>query len=193
IEHATGASDVLLRYDRGAGFVWRVCLASQAPIFTLYGDGTIIFRNPAKEGPPPVGTVFRQAGFRTAHLSEDQIQTRREMALGQGRLGIAKREYRSDQVADASTALFTVNAGGLQKVVSVYALGIDVPNSADAIQRAAFQKLADRLADFDQGGSITTDPYEPARYRGILMDGGPRDRAAKPSPWEDISPSRLAT
>jgi hypothetical protein len=192
IEHATGASDVLLRYDQGGGFVMPGFLASQAPIFTLYGDGTIIFRNPAKEGPPPVGTVFRQAGFRTAHLSEEQIQATLEMALGQGQLGIAKREYRSDQVADASTALFTVNAGGLQKVVSVYALGIDVPNSTDAIQRAAFQKLADRLADFDQGGSITTDPYQPARYRGILMDGGPGDPAAKPWPWKDVAPSDFA-
>src|SRR4249919_1530511 len=74
IEHATGASDVLLRYDQGGGFVMPGFLASQAPIFTLYGDGTIIFRNPAVVGPPPIGTVFRQAGFRTAQLSEEQIQ-----------------------------------------------------------------------------------------------------------------------
>src|SRR3954464_9798964 len=74
IEHATGATDVLLRYDQGGGFVMPSFLASQAPIFTLYGDGTVIFRNLAKEGPPPIGNVFRQAAFRTAHLSEEQIQ-----------------------------------------------------------------------------------------------------------------------
>src|SRR6188508_2927395 len=74
IEHATGATDVILRYDQGGGFVMPGFLASQAPIFTLYGDGTVVFRNPAKDGPPPVGNVFRFNQFRTAKLSEEQIQ-----------------------------------------------------------------------------------------------------------------------
>ncbi|MFL5669019.1 MAG: hypothetical protein ACJ77U_06500 [Chloroflexota bacterium] len=189
IEHSTRASDVVLRYDQGGGFVMPGFLASQAPIFTLYGDGTVIFRNPANQGPAPVGNVFRQGLFRTAHLSEEQIQATLEMAIGQGQLGIAKREYESAQVADASTALFTVNAGGLKKTVSVYALGIDTPNMADALPRAAFQKLAERLGDFDQGGSIETGAYVPSKYRGILMDGGPGDPAAKPWPWKDLAPA----
>ena len=66
IEHATGATDVLLRLEEGGGFVAPSFLATQAPIFTLYGDGTIVFRNPMKEGPPPVGDVFRSTPFRTA-------------------------------------------------------------------------------------------------------------------------------
>src|SRR3954466_13128232 len=191
IEHATGATDVLLRYDQGGGFVMPSFLASQAPIFTLYGDGTVVFRNPAKDSPPPLGNIFRQNGFRTAHLSEEQIQATLEMAIGQGELGIAKRDYASAQVADASTALFTVNAGGLEKTVSVYALGIDTPNTADALPRSAFLKLADRLADFDEGGSINSDPYVPSKYRGILMDGGP-DPAAKAWPWKDLAVADFA-
>ena len=51
VDHATGATDVLLRFDQGGGFVMPAFLATSAPIFTLYGDGTIIFRNPSLEGP----------------------------------------------------------------------------------------------------------------------------------------------
>ena len=167
-------------------------LASQAPIFTLYGDGTVIFRNPAQEGPPAIGNVFRYGTFRTARLSEEQIQAALEMAVGEGQLGIAKPTYTDDHVADASTAVFTVNAGGLQKTVSVYALGIDVPDMADALPRAAFKKLAERLGDFDKGGTITTQAYAPERYRGILMDGGPGDPDARPWPWTDVKPSDFA-
>jgi hypothetical protein len=192
IEHATGSTDVLLRYDQGGGFVMPSFLATKAPIFTLYGDGTVIFRNPADASPPPIGNVFRQGMFRTAHLSEEQIQETLAMAIGEGRLGIAKRDYGSALVADASTALFTVNAGTLRKTVSVYALGIDTPDMADAIPRAAFQTLAERLAGFDQDGSIKTDAYVPSKYRAILMDGGPGDPAAKPWPWKDVAPADFA-
>ena len=58
IDHATGPTDVLLRYDEGGGFVQPAFLATQAPIFTLYGDGTIVFRNPAADPPQPIGSVF---------------------------------------------------------------------------------------------------------------------------------------
>ena len=46
IDHKTGATDVILRLDEGGGFVMPAFLASQVPHFTLYGDGTVIFRNP---------------------------------------------------------------------------------------------------------------------------------------------------
>ena len=46
IEHPTGPTDVVLRYEEGGGFVMPAFLATQAPHFTLYGDGTIVFRNP---------------------------------------------------------------------------------------------------------------------------------------------------
>src|SRR5829696_5136159 len=81
VEHATGATDVLLRYDQGGGFVMPAFQATQVPIFSLYGDGTTIFRNPTAEPPPPVGNVQPFGSFRTAKLSEDQIQSLLEFAL----------------------------------------------------------------------------------------------------------------
>lgn len=189
IEHATGATDVVLRYDEGGGFVMPAFLASQAPIFTLYGDGTVIFRNPAAEPPPPVGDVFRFAPFRTARLTEDQIQATLLRAINEGGLGIARPEYTNQQVADASTATFTLNAGGLHKTVDVYALGLEVDGMPDLLPRKAFSALAASLADFDQGGTIETQLYSPPAYRGILLDGNPGDPAAVDWPWPDVAPS----
>ena len=84
IEHATGATDVVLRLEEGGGFVAPSFLATRVPIFTLYGDGTIIFRNPMKEGPPPVGDIFRFGPFRTARLTEDQVQATLLRAIDEG-------------------------------------------------------------------------------------------------------------
>lgn len=189
IEHATGRTDVLLRYDRGGGFVAPTFLATQAPIFSLYGDGTVIVRNPAAEAPAPVGDIYRFAPFRIARLSEDQVQSTLVMALGEGGLGAARPTYTNDRVADAPTTVFTVDAGGLRKTVAVYALGIEVDGMSDALPRAAFAKLAERLGDFDQGGTIPTQAYTPDRYRGILQDGLAGGSGAKPWPWKDIRPS----
>jgi hypothetical protein len=189
IEHATGAADVILRYDEGGGLMGPAFFVSQGPIFTLYGDGTVIFRNPRLESPPAVGDARPNRPYRTTRLSEDEIQSVLIFALGEGGLGAALREYRNDQVADASTAVFTIDAGGLQKTVSVYALGLDVPGMPDALPRAAFARLAARLADFDEGGRIRTDEYAPERYRGYLMDGFAGQNAPTPWPWADLAPS----
>jgi hypothetical protein len=189
IEHATGATDVLLRFEEGGGFVMPAFLATQAPIFTLYGDGTIIFRNPELEQPQPVGDVFPMNPFRTARLSEDQIQDLLAYALGEGGLGVARPEYGNDLVADASTAVFTVDAGGVKKTVSVYALGFDDAGVPDAPARAAFGRLKDRLTNIDKGGTFATDEYIPERYRGILLEGQPGVPGAIPWPWPDIAPA----
>jgi hypothetical protein len=188
IEHATGATDVLLRYEEGGGFMMPAFIATQAPIFTLYGDGTIIFRNPMADPPPAVGSIMPGLPYRTAKLSEEQIQDTLAFALGDGGLGAARASYENQMVADAGTAIFTVNAGGLKKVVSVYALGIDVEGLADAPARTAFKRLADQLADFDKGGTFATEEFAPARYRGILMDGAAAPDQ-KPWPWTTIKPA----
>jgi hypothetical protein len=193
IEHATGPTDVLLRFEQGGGFVAPAFLATQAPIFSLYGDGTVVFRNPMLDPLPPIGSVSPERPFRTTQLNEDQVQAVLEDALGKGGLGTARTEYTNAQIADAPTAVFTVNAGGISKRVSVYALGMEVQDSADAPARAAFQGLAERLQDFDKGGSFSTSEFVPDRYRGILMDGGPGAPDAKPWPWPDLKPTDFAS
>lgn len=189
IEHPTGPTDVVLRFEEGGGFVMPAFLATQAPIFTLYGDGTIIFRNPALNAPEPIGSVDRMRPFRTARLTEEQMQDVLASALGEGGLGIARPNYPNDQIADAPTAVFTINAGGVNKTVSVYALGLEVDGGPDALARAAFARLAGRLGNIDQGGTFATSEYTPERYRGILLEGQAGVPDARPWPWAEVAPA----
>ena len=193
IEHKTGPTDVILRYDQGGGFVMPAYTAAQAPAFTLYGDGTLIFR-PVKADPlPAVGSVSPFAPFRTAKMSEDQIQTLLDYALNEGGLGAARAEYMNMTVSDASTAVFTVNAGGLAKTVSVYALGLDSPEVPDLQIRKVLATLRDRLLDIDQGGTVKTDVYAPDRYRAILLEGQAGAPDQKAWPWPDVKTAEFVS
>jgi hypothetical protein len=190
VDHKTGATDILLRYEEGGGLMIAGYAATQAPHFTLYGDGTVIFRNPMLDLPPAQGSVGPFNPMRTAKLSEEQIQELLLMALGEGGLAIARPNYENNMVADASTAVFTVHAGGVDKTVSVYALGMDVQNGADAPARAAFAKLAQRLTDFDKGGTFETAIYEPEAYRGVLFEApGVQAPDIRQWPWPDLKVS----
>jgi hypothetical protein len=192
IDQATGAIDVILRMDQGGGFVAPAFTASQAPVFSLFGDGTVIFRNPMADPLPAVGDTMPNRPFRIARLSEAQIQETLKMAIGQGGLGTARLEYANQMVADAGTTTFAIDAGGLKKTVSVYALGIDTAGAADAPARTAFSFLAQRLRDFDQGGTIRTDEWAPDRYRATLLDGFAGERPPTSWPWADLKPTDFA-
>jgi len=146
IDHPSGPTDVILRFEEGGGFVMPAFLATQAPHFTLYGDGTIVFRNPMLDPLESSGSIFPMRPFRTAKLSEDQVQDLLITALGEHGLGVARPEYRNDLVADAATAVFTVNAGGVNKTVSIYALGLEMENDPDAAARKAFAALFEKTA-----------------------------------------------
>ncbi|MDF2734164.1 MAG: putative lipoprotein [Chloroflexota bacterium] len=190
IEHKTGATDIVLRYEEGGGFMMPAFTAAAVPHFTLYGDGTVIFRNPMAEVPPAEGSVFKMNPLRTAKLSEAQIQELLLLALSEGGLAVARPNYTNDMIADASTAIFTIEAGGIKKTVSVYALGLEMEGVADGAARAAFKKLADRLSDFDQGGTIPTDVYEPEAYRGVLFEAPGIEAAdVRAWPWPDLTPA----
>ena len=188
IDHLTGATDILLRYEEVGGHMMASFTASMTPHFTLYGDGTVIFRNPAQEIPPMQGSVPVFNPLRTATLSEEQIQDLLVLALGEGGLAAARRDYRNDMVADASTATFTVNASGINKSVAIYALGMEVQGLADAPARAAFAKLAERLTDFDQGGTVPTDVFTPEAYRATLFESpGAVVPDLRAWPWPDLA------
>jgi hypothetical protein len=190
IGHKTGATDILLRYEEGGGFIMPAFTAAAVPHFTLYGDGTVIFRNPMLEAPAAEGSVFKMNPLRTAKLSEEQIQDLLKLALTEGGLAAARPEYRNDMVADAGTAIFTIEAGGLKKTVSVYALGLEQEGMIDGPARATFKRLADRLTDFDQGGSIKTDIYQPPAYRGVLFEApGIEAPDVRNWPWADLTPA----
>ena len=141
--------------------------ASQAPSFTLYGNGVVVFQPTVTDFPQPdANGVMRPVPWRTGKLDESQVQDLLEFALMlNGGLGAARDAYISDRIADAPNTIFTVHAGGIDKMVVVNALSEEARPGPDALARSAFWKLAQRLQDFDEGGRIPSDLYQPDRYR----------------------------
>ncbi len=185
IAHPTGASDIVLRYDSAGGFVPPEFLAARVPYFTLYGDGTIVFVQ--SSATPPQGDISTGQPLRTAKLSEAQIQSLIKFALDDGGLAIARADYANPNVADAPTAVFTINADNDSKTVSAMGLGHQQQPGPDSAVLERLATLADRLSDFDQGGSLASDAYVPTAYRGVLTDAtGVAGVAVRDWPWQDL-------
>ncbi|HEY8760896.1 MAG TPA: hypothetical protein VIP52_08320 [Candidatus Dormibacteraeota bacterium] len=173
----------------GGGFLPPGFLVTEAPAFSLYGDGTVIFRDDSAAPPALSGSVARKGPFRTGRLSEVKIQAALTSAIGPGGLGTARDTYDAP-VADAPTTTFTLNAGGLHKTVAIAALGIDTATGPDGPARAAFMRLAQQLTKFDGSGQLATTVYAPARYRGVLGEAGdPVNGTVQLWPWPDLTPA----
>ena len=185
IDHATGKTDVVFRFEQGGGFVPMGFFATQAPQFTLYGNGTVLFRDVTAPFPPNDAVGVQQPYF-IGTLSEPEVQAFLRFALADSGLGIARASYNPGNVADAPTSTFTINAGGLAKKVSAEALGFDNPQSPDSAILKAMAGLAERLANF--AGSVGNEVvWKPDRWRGILTPDAVNPPAAWP--WPELSPA----
>jgi hypothetical protein len=191
LEHPTGSTDIVLRMEEGGGFVPIEFNAAQAPLFTLYGDGVVVFQQLLTEFPQPgADGITRNVAWRTAQLDAGQIEELLTFALGPGGLGAARDNYAADGIMDAPNTIFTVDGGGVTKTVTINALGFDDPNNPDGPARASFRKLADRLRDFDNGGTISTEVYVPASYRALIIEREPDPLLIPVAwPWSEIGPS----
>jgi hypothetical protein len=70
------------------------------------------------------------------------------------------------------------------------ALGLDPQLGPDSAIKAALVRLAERLGNFDQGGSLASDPYVPKAYRGVLLEnGGIGGANLQPWPWPSLTPA----
>jgi len=184
IDHDTGAEDVLFRFEEGGGFVPMGFFATEAPIFTLYGDGTIIFRDVSGPFPPERDGIGRMQPFWTLRLGEEDIQGFLQYAVADGGLGVAKASY-DGPGADLPTAIFTLNVGGQSRTVSVMALGMEREPGPDTRVLAALARLGDRIRGF--AAEVDDEvAWTPDRWRGVLTPHAfnpPRDW-----PWPDIAP-----
>jgi len=193
IVHPTGPDEVVLRFDEVGGFVPMEWIAARLPVFTLYGDGRVVFVEVMAEVPQREDGLVAGAPVRTAQLSEDQVQELLRYALTDGGLAIAKTEYTNQLVADAPTAVFTINAENDSKTVSAYGLGIESEPNADTVVLNRLAALADRLRDFDQGGSLASQPYVAEAYRGVLIEQqGGVGAPVRDWPWTTITPADFA-
>jgi hypothetical protein len=161
------------------------------PYFTLYGDGRIVFVQTS--APPTAGDIAVGQPLRTARLTEEQIQSLLEYALGDGGLAIARESYSNPMIADAPTAVFTINADNDSKTVSAMGLGHEQQPGPDGPVLQRLANLADRLYDFDHGGSLASDAYVPTAYRGVLTDAaGVAGVPVREWPWPALKPSDFA-
>jgi hypothetical protein len=198
LDHRSGHTDVLLRMATGGGLLAPGALLAEIPEFSLYGDGTVIFRDPARpyvEPYRPDGIGLRLP-FRTARLAEAGVQAILADAIGSGGLGAARESYPPEGIADAPATTFTLRAGGLDKQVTVGALGFEQARPGrDDTARASFQALSQRLIAPDLGGAVTVD-YAPSAYRGILTEAAAPSAVVQPRSWpwttfgpDDFEPS----
>jgi hypothetical protein len=183
--HPTGATEVVLRMEDGGGHMIFGYDLAAAPTFTLYGDGTYILRQ--LEDPERADPALGFTRFLHGRMNEEYVQALLGFALGQGRLLDAKEDYPNNSCADCSTTIFTVNAAGVEKTVSIYALGYD--EGPDAADRRAFGQLRETIAGLEQrakaGELGEAVLYDPELYRVVLLEGfgdAPADW-----PWNHIS------
>ncbi|MEO5703722.1 MAG: hypothetical protein ABIR64_01860, partial [Candidatus Limnocylindrales bacterium] len=190
IQHATGAADVLLRMESGGGFVPIEFFATAAPTSTLYGDGTLVWRNPNDAPPAEVGNVNRLSPFLTIRLDEEGIQALLEDAIGRGGLGIAAGPYMCN-CADIPSTTFTLAADGRTKEVSVTGLSPEIhPDNIGIVTSLA--ALAARLEAF--AGAVAGERvYAPAAYRGVLMSVDQPFGPIRDWPWPTIEPADFAS
>ena len=191
IDHPTGANEVVLRYEEGGGMMLDWSLA-QSPIFTLYGDGTAVFRNLTDVPPPDGSGRLVYPPLQTARLGAEQMAELLAFAVAEGGLAAARDRYEHPMIADAGTAIFTLNAGGRTKEVSVYALAEGDTTAPDQASRSQFFQLAERLRTFGTDDTLTVSPYIPKVYRVFLIEGPGQPAKVNPWPWPELTPADFA-
>jgi hypothetical protein len=188
ISHPTGPSEVVLQYEVGGGFVPMEFYITQAPQFSLYGDGTVIWR--PQDETARIGFGAALPPFLHGRMSEDGIQALLRFALGQGRLAGARETYRQDMCADCPSTTFRINADGMDKVVTIDALG-EVNEGPDALDRNGFNALAQTLTNFDEqarngvAGDVVV--YDPSHYRVVLSQAQPEMGEFDEWPWPELT------
>jgi hypothetical protein len=176
----------------GGGFVPIGHLASQAPTFSLYGDGRVIYRSPQSPEPGPLPSPFSDvipsALFREGRLGEAEVQDLLAFALETGGLRAAAATYDPGSIADAPSTIFTIHAGGIDKEVTIVALEIQPwPTAEPAI--SGFLRLAERLDALDVWGKLP-GTYRPAAYRSVLTELTlEQPQQVHDWPWPDRKPS----
>ena len=187
IAHPTGPSDVVLRIEETGGLMPVESSLTYTPTFTLYGDGTVIWRDNLAMPPASSDNLIRPTPLLTTRLDEGSLQALLAEAIGPGNLGVAVGPYNELMGADIPSTIFTINAGGIPepKRVEVVALSPEAhPKNLQVV--TALAGLAEKLRTFDT--LVNEQPYVPAGYRGVLS---PTEQAFGPVvdwPWPDISP-----
>ena len=192
IVHASGPTDVLLRYDHGPDrgeLLGEGGPFAPGPEFTLYGDGTIIFRDETASTAPTKGGITRASPFAVGRLTEAQIQPLLRFALTDGGLGIALPQYdNGGEGCEDGGWTYLLRVGGIDKRVESGGCG------------DTFGLLAGHLRSVAAGSA--SEIWVPRSYWGSLLEASPLIKrgvlpkvpaaGAVPWPWPDIAPAPFA-
>jgi len=186
IDHATGADELVLRWEYSGGFVPYEYLLKRLPSWSLYGDGRLILEGPMIEIYPSPALP----NLLVTRLAEDGVQAILKAAEVAGLMkGDASYDYPC--ITDVPTTVFTLTAGGSTSVVSAYALGEAMAGSCPNVDDEARQKLFDfqmklgDLASFLPEGSMGAEEpyvYDEVRIHALPYQGQP-DPPQQPVEW----------
>jgi hypothetical protein len=178
---ATDTATVILQMDVSPGFVPQTVRQLSMPTFTLYADGTAIYR------PATGGTYDAPPPLKQAQLTPAQIDELLAYAAGPGGLAAADEVYDDRFVTDQATTTFSIVSPDLTKTVSVYALGFPAPTAGpNDAELAALTALGATLSDFDAqvaaGHAQADGLYQPTQYlaTATLMSA---DDTSTVTPW----------
>jgi hypothetical protein len=167
IEHPDGDEAILVVSSAG-GFVPLEFIATAMPGFVMLGDGRVIVQGAV----PAIFPGPALPALQTRTLTPEGIQTVLE-AVEETGLFTTDLELRGAQamVADAADTVFTLNAGGRQVTVTVYALGFLTPDmepppgigSAEIQAHELLTALNDALVAIDT--SVPADQWEADGWR----------------------------
>jgi hypothetical protein len=194
VAHSTDPTVLLLRAGQAGGIVAPSFEVTRTPVFSLFGDGTVIYQLPADPndapGPGP-------APLARAQMNAEQVDALLAFALDAGALEASKELYVYRRVADPPVTFFIIATPwrsyfSVTKLVRVQALGsARVAADPDGPTLQALGGLWDLLANFlDQvraGNATDAGIYEPTAYRGILSEGQPQGQGID-WPWSDLTP-----
>lgn len=177
IAHPTGAGDLVLRYEETGGFAGPERFPGQYPAVSVFGDGSVITVGPI----PAIYPGPALPNLIVTKLTEAGLQRLLAAAATAGLLG-PDAQYDATGIADATTAEFTVVAGGSRHHVTAYALGFSSPEqeggaanvAARTRLRAFAQVLGDLRRTFADDIVGEDNPYAYGSIRIQAAPGAPK-------------------
>ena len=190
IDHSTSPDHVLVQLSSEGGFTPVEWTYTNFPFYSLYGDGTLVVPGaqieiyPRPALPAISSREVDEAGIQA--ILEEAIAAVQDVPADLNDLGFMS-------IADASTTVITVSAGGVDRTIRVYALS-ELTERPDGMPESEYearlrlQELVTKLTgstDWLPEGSLGPEgPYEASAAR--LFVGGYRpveDLAQEPVPW----------
>lgn len=199
IAHGTSADELVMRWGYEGGFTPPEYQLTNLPAFSLYGDGTIVRPGPQIEIYP--GPAL--PALESVRVDEAGVQAILEAAFAADLDSVDDlTDMGSVGVADAPETVFILRAGGVNRVVRVYALGEmggQLPGMPDEEfeARKALLDLVDDLHALESwlpDGSVTASAvYEAGGARAFVAPyAAQTDLPQDPLEWPLDGPLRGA-